>query len=141
MADHVLCAGCGSDLTDFHEDKEPRRPCPTCGSTARVFEASAVARLRLRSQAVGHAVSDEGSVTVPVSTVDVVVDVPAPTIQTSRVLAPHFDHLVQTYPPLTFGDHYVVQLVNPDTGLVEIVVHEDPAEAFRRLADPFADDI
>jgi hypothetical protein len=62
-----------------------------------------------------------------------------PTVDTQRV-AIHFEHLVRTYPPREPGDLYLVELINPDTGQVDMSVHEDREEAFRRLAKPFVED-
>jgi hypothetical protein len=54
--------------------------------------------------------------------------------------AEHFVHEVWTYPPTPEG-LYQVELVNRDTGHVDLAMDEDPAEAWRRLAEPFADDL
>jgi hypothetical protein len=51
--------------------------------------------------------------------------------------APHYVYELRAYPP----SPYVVELHNKDTGLVHFAIHEDPAEAFRQLAEPFADDL
>jgi len=55
-------------------------------------------------------------------------------------VAPHYVHELRTYPPTPDGS-YLIELRNHDTGLVDLVIYEDPAEAFRRLAEPFADDL
>jgi hypothetical protein len=44
---------------------------------------------------------------------------------------------VRTYP----GDVCIVELVNPDTGAIDFVVGDDPAEAWWALAERGADDI
>lgn len=101
-----------------------------------------MAHIRLRSRATGTVVPGPGgSVTVLAPTVEAVAEVPTPTIDTRRAVAAYFEHLLRTYPPTSPDDHYVVELVNPDTGLVDIVIHEDRAEALRRLAEPFAEDL
>ena len=55
-------------------------------------------------------------------------------------VAPHYVYEVRVYPPATDGD-YLVELRNPDTGLVGLALHADAAEALRQLAEPFADDL
>jgi hypothetical protein len=55
-------------------------------------------------------------------------------------VAPHYVYELRAYPPTPEGG-YLVELRNQDTGLVDLAIHEDPAEAFRRLAEPFADDL
>jgi hypothetical protein len=56
-------------------------------------------------------------------------------------IAPYYVHELRTNPPGPDGGDYLVQLVNKDTGLVALATHEDPAEAFRQLAERFADDL
>jgi hypothetical protein len=56
-------------------------------------------------------------------------------------VAPHMVHEVHTYAPEVPGGAHVLALRNPDTGLVDIAAHEDPAEALRLLAERFADDL
>ena len=55
-------------------------------------------------------------------------------------VAEHYDYLVRKYLPGPDGRH-LMQLFNPDTGQVGLEIDDDPAEAFRRLAEPFADDL
>jgi hypothetical protein len=56
-------------------------------------------------------------------------------------VAPHHVYELRAYPPTPEGGSYLVALRHPDTGLVDLAIHEDPAEAFRQLAEPFADDL
>lgn len=51
MPDQVTCANCGTVLPDEDGSMPPeqRKPCPVCGSTARVFHVTATATIQLDS--------------------------------------------------------------------------------------------
>jgi hypothetical protein len=55
-------------------------------------------------------------------------------------VAPHHVYEVRVYPPTPDGG-YLVELGNPDTGLVDLVINADAAEALRQLAESLADDL
>jgi hypothetical protein len=66
--DTITCSACGTVLEAGTEG----RPCPTCGSTARTYmmvvgpgqivrSAASKSRIRLRSRATGHAISERAA--------------------------------------------------------------------------------
>lgn len=131
--DRILCAECGEDVTGITPLEGPRQPCPVCGSLARQFYASADLTVSLAAEA-GHVavVGGAGNVTAAPASVH--------GVGTVTRNAPYFDHGLRSYPPTNPGDSWLVELINPDTGSVEVSIHESPGEAFRRLAEPFEED-
>jgi len=51
MADGVECGNCGEPLSNAYGGPSPRKPCPKCGSTRRVFSESMNVRLNLSGTA------------------------------------------------------------------------------------------
>jgi hypothetical protein len=133
--DRVFCVKCGEDLTELHARPGPRVPCPVCSGMVRRIQGRAALSL---TGAVTR--GDDGSVTVLPPTAQAAAQGIVPTIGAERVRA-HFEHMVLTCPPSEPGDVYTIEIINPDTGVVDIAMHADPEEAFRGLAKPFADDI
>lgn len=146
VGDSVLCVKCGYDLTAIQTQPGRRPPCPNCGGLVRRIEGRVVAAgsavVTGSAVVVGPApsVGGTGVVTVPAPTATATVDALKPALTNTELFAMHFDHMVRTYPPTESGDIYVLELVNPDIGVVGIAAHEDRSEAFRQLTEDYADD-
>lgn len=109
----LLCLECGLPLLEASRND----PCPRCGELARVVIGRAVVRAHGWSRVSGEVVRVD-AVASP-QTVEAVATIPEATAIGEQRIAAHFDHLLRTYPPLQPGDLYLLQLVNPDTGVVE----------------------
>ena len=62
MADGVECKDCHEQLSNEYAGPEPRKPCPKCGSTARIISISGSGGITLRGVA---RMSAQGTVTPP----------------------------------------------------------------------------
>jgi hypothetical protein len=56
-------------------------------------------------------------------------------------VAAHHVYEVHLYPPITDEDYYLGELRNPDTGLVDLAISSNAAEALRQVAQSLADDV